>query len=285
MGKRIEFKDTTKRIIAQRAGYRCSFPNCNKPTVGPGTSPEDTLLLGEAGHIYSAGSNGPRGQGGLGIEQLRAAQNGIWVCREHHKIIDPKKGIFAPEILLAYKHYHESKVARELGQLVAPFGWVQELFINTSPFTKTPATINFGKATIFTGEHGSGKTTASLYLASVSSPEAMTQWLGSTWLGTSHEYTVTYRAPEQHRLDVQIDDGKMTCYLDKTKVPFNPLPLGIVRLPESALVGIEPTLNDVARVFGVMPTLMKQALMGLSIIRPGLIEDIRVNDDDSIEVS
>jgi hypothetical protein len=286
MSKRIEFKNTTKLVIAQRAGYRCSFPTCNKPTVGPGASPEEPLILGEAAHIYSAASNGPRGQGSLTIDALRAAQNGIWVCREHHKVIDPKNGgNCSPQIRLAYKHYHESKIARELGQLISPFGWVEKLQIIASPFAKTPVTINFGKATIFTGEHGSGKTTASLYLASVSSPEAMAHWLGHASLAARHEYTVIYRTPEQHRLDVSITNGEMKYHLDKVEVPFNPLPLGVVRLPEGALQGMQPLLNDVSRVFGVTTALMKQALVGLPIKRPGLIESIRVNDDDSIEVS
>jgi hypothetical protein len=54
MAQREEFSDDTKRIIAQRAGYRCSFPNCDRVTIGPGKAFDDVILVGEAAHIYSA---------------------------------------------------------------------------------------------------------------------------------------------------------------------------------------------------------------------------------------
>jgi hypothetical protein len=50
-------------------------------------------------------------------------------------------------------------------------------------------------------------------------------------------------------------------------------------------VGIRPILGDLSKKFGVTPALMKQALVGLRIKIPELIESIHVTDDDVIEVS
>jgi ABC-type Mn2+/Zn2+ transport system ATPase subunit len=248
-------------------------------------SPEKPLVLGEAAHIYSAALNGPRGQGSLEKEELRAAQNGIWLCRHHHKIIDPEKGSdFPPHVLLSYKHLHESKVARELGQPICPFGWIEELRIVASPVVQTPMNIRLGKATIFLGGNGTGKSTAYQYLLSGSSPEVMANWLQSNITGT-HQYTLIYQAPTQHRLDVSVSEGKISYLFDDKEVPFNPLPMGMVKLPQFALRGLQPFVSDIARVFGISTALMKQALRTLSIKLQGRVEAIRVLEDDSIEIS
>lgn len=286
MGKRQKFRLTTKHTIAQRAAYRCSFPECDRLTVGPGMAPDERQLLGDAAHIYSAASKGPRGQGTLSDAQLRSAQNGIWLCTPHHRMIDPKSGRdYPPNILLSYKHLHESKVAREIGQPVCPFGWVEELEVITSPIVRTPMRIRFGKATIFRGENGSGKTTVSRYLESASFPEVISSWLQSTPSTERHEYKVIYRRPEHHCLDVSLEAGRLTYRLDGSEVPFNPVPIGVVRLPQSALKGMGPFISDLARVFDLAPTLIRQALGSLSIRLPGIVQKLRVADDDHIEIS
>lgn len=286
MRKRQNFLLKTKRILAQRAAYRCSFPECDALTVGPGTAPDERLLLGDAAHIYSASSNGPRGQGNLSVDQLQAPQNGIWLCTPHHRIVDPQSGRdFPPSILLSYKHLHESKIAREIGQPVCPFGWVEEIEILDSPIVQTPLKIRFGKATIFIGENGSGKTTVSRYLEGASLPEAMSEWLQPSLATQQHAYKLVYRRPEPHSLEVCLEGGRITYRLDGLEVPFNPLPIGIVRLPQAALKGMGPFVRDLANVFDLRPTLMRQTLNSLSIELPTLIQKVRVADDDHIEVS
>ena len=37
---RAEFSQKTRELTAQRAGYKCSFPNCNRVTVGPNKHPD-----------------------------------------------------------------------------------------------------------------------------------------------------------------------------------------------------------------------------------------------------
>src|ERR1700694_2093725 len=112
MSQREEFDEDTKKIIAKRAAYRCSFPSCDRVTIGPGKAFDEVMLVGEAAHIYSASRKGPRGQGDLTSQQLRSPQNGIWFCRVHSRIPDLNNGRdYRPSTLHSYKALHESKVA------------------------------------------------------------------------------------------------------------------------------------------------------------------------------
>lgn len=78
-----EFDEKTKTIIAQRAGYKCSFHSCGKTLIGPGQTNQDHINIGEVAHIYSAAKNGPRTDGGLSSDELRKSENGIYLCRTH----------------------------------------------------------------------------------------------------------------------------------------------------------------------------------------------------------
>ena len=55
--KRADFSAETKRIIASRAAFRCSFPGCNATLIGPGMEPDQVDNIGECAHIYAAGKN------------------------------------------------------------------------------------------------------------------------------------------------------------------------------------------------------------------------------------
>jgi hypothetical protein len=199
MSQREEFSPDTKNIIAKRAAYRCSFPDCDRVTIGPGKAFDEFMLVGEAAHIYSASRNGPRGQGNLTPQYLRSPQNGIWFCRVHSRIPDLNNGRdYPPGTLHSYKALHESRVARELGEITCPFGWLEELTIRTSPFVRTAMEIHFTKATIFLGGIGSGKTTAAHYLASALSPEALRKVMLPRFLNSRHEYGLVYHCPDRH---------------------------------------------------------------------------------------
>ena len=72
---REQFLEGTRRILGQRAAYRCSSPNCNRLTIGPGLKEDQIENTGKAAHIYSASEYGPRGQGTLTPAQLCGAES------------------------------------------------------------------------------------------------------------------------------------------------------------------------------------------------------------------
>jgi len=75
--QKADFNEKTRRILGDRAGWRCSVPGCNRPTVGPGHGDEEVARTGTAAHIHSAALSGPRGRGTLTDKQLASASNGI----------------------------------------------------------------------------------------------------------------------------------------------------------------------------------------------------------------
>ena len=97
---RIEFAAPTRRLVAARAGHRCSMPQCGRVTIGPDTQPDEFVDSGVAAHIFSASAGGPRGQGGLSDEQLASASNAIWLCAIHARMVDANRGVSYPAPLL-----------------------------------------------------------------------------------------------------------------------------------------------------------------------------------------
>jgi hypothetical protein len=282
MSGRIEFSDSTKELIAKRAGFVCSFPDCGSPTVGPGQGLDEIQLVGEAAHIFSAAEGGPRGQGGRREEELRAPQNGIWLCRSHAKIVDAHRGRDYPaSALLSYKALHESKVARALGVLSCPFGWLEELTITASPYILPPATIHFAKSTVFSGGSGTGKSTLFTYLAITASFDLGEEWLQSRPAERRHhEFSLTYRQPDRHRINVCINDRRIHYQLDGHDVPFNPLPFTVVELrPE--LMPKEERL----RIGGMTPDAIERALLRFEIPIKGESRRILRAADGSMELS
>lgn len=57
---RDDFSQTTKDLLANRVGWKCSNPNCRKATRGAGMEKTDIINIGVASHITAASKDGPR---------------------------------------------------------------------------------------------------------------------------------------------------------------------------------------------------------------------------------
>lgn len=104
-----EFKDTTKQVLAKRAGERCSI--CGIGTSQPHTDDDKFINLGEAAHI--AGNNKGsfnRYDANMSDEERSNISNGIWLCRTCHKKIDSDDIEFTVEKLMYLKEEHVKKV-------------------------------------------------------------------------------------------------------------------------------------------------------------------------------
>lgn len=112
MARRDDFLDPTKREIAGRAGYVCSFPGCGRMTVGPSDDRASGLtMVGSAAHISAAAPGGERYDASLTPDERRAAANGIWMCAIHGKWIDDNPSVATTEKLQAWKAAHEAEVS------------------------------------------------------------------------------------------------------------------------------------------------------------------------------
>lgn len=121
---RIEFSAPVKRALAERAGFRCSFPECNAPTIGPSEeAPTAVNRSGTACHIYAAsdGRGARRVPQGMEDEDRGSIDNGIWMCARHGDLIDGDEERYPAEMLIAWRALAESKakLRQETGREIA----------------------------------------------------------------------------------------------------------------------------------------------------------------------
>lgn len=103
MNKRDDFTKETIDTIASRVGYKCSNPNCRIETRGPHTNSDKKVSIGEAAHIKAAAPGGPRYDSSMTKEERKSAENGIWLCRTHARMIDSDEQNYPVELLRAWK--------------------------------------------------------------------------------------------------------------------------------------------------------------------------------------
>lgn len=112
---RDEFSQKTKRILAARAGYRCSRAECRAPTIGPQTDRRKTVSVGVAAHICGASSGGPRYDRTMAPEDRSDVANGIWLCQTCAKLIDTDPARFSSTELVQWKQSAELDALARIG--------------------------------------------------------------------------------------------------------------------------------------------------------------------------
>jgi hypothetical protein len=115
MSNRDEFSPKTKRAVAARAGWRCSFTGCSKLTVGPSEEASDAVTnIGKAAHICGAapGQGSRRYVASMTPEERAGIDNAIWLCADHADLIDRDEVTYSIENLHAMKHEHETACAQ-----------------------------------------------------------------------------------------------------------------------------------------------------------------------------
>ncbi len=114
---RDNFTSRTIDTLAKRAGYICSNPECQCPTVGAAEAHDGIINIGVASHITAASPDGPRYDPSLTSEERRGQSNGIWLCQTHAKLIDSDAKHFTVERLHQWKKDAEQNSFRKLVSL------------------------------------------------------------------------------------------------------------------------------------------------------------------------
>lgn len=113
---RDEFLKNIKEKLAKRAGFKCSFPDCNAQTTGPSYESDDSVSnVGVACHIEAAAPGGSRFNSTMTKMQRSSIENGIWLCQTHAKLIDSDRVTYSVEVLKQYKKKHEEKMKGLIG--------------------------------------------------------------------------------------------------------------------------------------------------------------------------
>ncbi|KZS48417.1 hypothetical protein AWU65_22005 [Paenibacillus glucanolyticus] len=117
---RDSFSLRITKIIADRAGHRCSNPVCRRATSkAHPNDPELSVNLGIAAHITAASPNGPRYDQRLTTDERKSASNGIWVCTRCSKEIDSAESAYSVDLLRRWKKDIEVATARDTVEIEA----------------------------------------------------------------------------------------------------------------------------------------------------------------------
>ncbi len=119
---RDDFDQKAIGVIAKRASYICSNPNCRSLTLCPSeTDTEKYIYIGKVAHITAASENGPRYDPSLTSEQRCSVENGIFLCSNCADMIDKNKGLdFSVDLLKEWEKDHEAWVKENLNKSVNP---------------------------------------------------------------------------------------------------------------------------------------------------------------------
>lgn len=110
-----DFNSKTIDILAKRASFRCSNPDCRTLTVAPNSDSDKATVIGEAAHIRGARPKSKRYCTDMTDQDRAEITNGIWLCRNCHKLVDTDEKRFSAELLFAWREKHEKLVLSELG--------------------------------------------------------------------------------------------------------------------------------------------------------------------------
>ena len=111
---RDDFSEKTKRVLAERAGGRCSFPGCDRQCWLPNSDANKATSIGVAAHIKAASAGGPRYDPNQSSENRKSAENGIFLCQDHAHLIDHDESAYSAETLLDWKDRHEKQISGEI---------------------------------------------------------------------------------------------------------------------------------------------------------------------------
>ncbi len=100
--------------MSKRVAFKCSNPDCRKPTVGPNINDDKATIIGVAAHISAASIGGPRYNPDLTTEQRISIDNGIWLCQNCATLIDKDWENYPTEKLLNWKNKAEDEAYSEL---------------------------------------------------------------------------------------------------------------------------------------------------------------------------
>lgn len=282
MSERIEFSAKTKNIIARRSGYRCAYLGCDRTTIGPAQSPNDASNSGEAAHIWSAAENGPRGRGDLDEEQLKSAQNGIWFCRVHAKIVDEKRGSSYPAgLLLSYRELHEAQIAREQQGLSKRMAWIDKITVAESPLFMAGSRMSLAKVTLVVGNNGSGRTALCEWISSLENHETLDRWRSARRFAPLRVHLRLFDPAEQ-RLTLGLDSSRRIYFeVNDARTPFNPFPFRAIWLRDEWSMRM-PDHDDewIASLLGIEPHIVEEVIREISQDDRTFIRNLRIETDD-----
>ena len=269
--KRADFSQKIKKIISQRAAYRCSYPDCNATLIGPGMEPDAVENIGECAHIYAATGEGPRSNHNLSAEDLQKPENGIFLCSKHHKLIDKNEGNKYPaETLMLYKQMHEHKISEELGHINYPLMWIKKITVVESLLLKEGLSYDFTKSTIITGTNGAGKSVLMEYIYTALTGRCIVRPKNSRVI-----LEIEFSNPVWQKVRCEIDGGAVRYKVGEQNLTFCPFSVEVIYLRDHYGKVKGDLINWIGAQFGEKREFVKNLIEGAELKHSYLISDIK----------
>lgn len=270
--KRVDFTDKVRSIIARRAGYMCSFPGCGRLLIGPAADLNEVNEIGECAHIYAATDGGPRGTADLSPDELGSVGNGIYLCRQHHSLIDRKSNVnrYTPSVLLQMKDRHEQIISDRIGQLNNPLHWVKSIEIDTPTRFKVKK-IDLSKLSVLLGNNGTGKSIFIELLYMALTGETLDRWRNHKW-----EYKLCVDSPILSKLSVTADKGVITYKRSSTLLYNFPLKYDVVYIRDGKRHYDD--LTYIGNVLGVSRDVVRAMLDSCQWKNCGFVKSVSIKD-------
>lgn len=113
-----KFSAATKALVAARAGYMCTNPDCNRLLVGPEVKTKDELLrtnIGKFAHVHGREFGSARHNEDMTDEQRSDPDNAIFLCGVCHDLVDNNGGPgYSVALLIQWRNEHTAKVRQLL---------------------------------------------------------------------------------------------------------------------------------------------------------------------------
>jgi len=103
----------TKLILAFRSGGFCAFPKCGKRLTYDARVGDDTSI-GEAAHIRGEKFGAARYDASMTDDERDNVHNLIYLCADHHTIIDKVEADWPASVLQDLKEKHEKQVRQTM---------------------------------------------------------------------------------------------------------------------------------------------------------------------------
>jgi len=102
-------KEREKHIIIAQSGNICAFPECDQTLVIEQNGSR-SAIVGAAAHIKGENPGAARYDENVTDEERNSSDNLIFLCQNHHKIIDDQPTIYTVEVLMKMKNDHKKWV-------------------------------------------------------------------------------------------------------------------------------------------------------------------------------
>lgn len=272
---RADFNSRVRKILARRAAYRCSNPDCSALTIGPGAGSDEVSETGVAAHIYAASPSGPRGTGGLTFAKRQAHDNGVWLCHRCARLVDNNQGNAFPAALLrSWRDLHEARTRIEQGGNSRPFGWIQRIEVDDDRWTAGLQCMHMSRCNFIIGGIGAGKSCLLSLLVGLSHPHEL-----MSRVAVHHNISaqIVWFDPQPREACLRVSNGDLSYQVDGKRTPFAVRPYRAIVVSAPYRMG-EGSLVDLADMLKVDPWSVTAALPRLGSRLGGRVSEARHED-------